>query len=210
MSQIVIFDFDGTIANTLDAMVKLFNEVARKYDLPEIKSSDREKLRNYSARELIKEYHISPWKMLKLAKDILPKLKKSIKDISIVEGMTEVFRDLEKRGDQIGIVTSNSKENVELFLIGKNISQVDFIHSEKSLFGKGKVLHHLIQKQKFNKEKVIYVGDEVRDIEAAREAGIAVIAVTWGFNSVKRLEQSMPDYLVTEPKQILQKIDSRG
>lgn len=147
MTQVVIFDFDGTIANTLDSILKLFNAVTSKYDLPVIKGSDREKIRDSSARELIREYHISPWKLLQLTKDILPKLKKNIKNISIVEGMTEVFGDLEKRGIKIGIVTSNSKENVELFLANQNISQIDFIHSEKNLFGKGKVLNHLIQKQ---------------------------------------------------------------
>ncbi len=203
MTQVVIFDFDGTIADTLDSIIKLFNEIASDYDLPVIKDSDREKIRSLSARELISEYHITPWKLLQLTKNILPKLKKNIKDISIFEGMTKVFKDLEKRDVKIGIVTSNSKENVELFLTNKNISQVDFIHSEKNLFGKGKVLSHLIQQQKFNKERVIYVGDEVRDIEAARNAGISIIAVTWGFNSEKRLAQSKPDYLITDPKQII-------
>ena len=210
MTQVVIFDFDGTIANTLDSILKLFNEIASDYNLPIIKDSDKEKIRNFSAKELVKEYRISPWKLLQLTKDILPKLKKNIKDISIVEGMADVFQDLEKLEIKIGIVTSNSKENVELFLANQHISQIDFIHSEKSLFGKGRVLSHLIKEQKLNKERVVYVGDEVRDIEAARKAGIPVIAVTWGFNSEKRLQQSKPDYLVTNPQQILEKVDSRG
>lgn len=210
MTQVVIFDFDGTIANTLDSILKLFNEIASDHDLPVIKDSDKEKVRNLSARELISEYHISPWKLLQLTKSILPKLKNNIKDISIVVGMIEVFKDLKKRGIKIGIVTSNSQENVELFLKSQNVTQIDFIHSEKSLFGKGKVLNHLIKDQKLNRQEVVYIGDEVRDIEAARTAGISIIAVTWGFNSEKRLEQSKPDYLITKPKQILQKVDSRG
>ncbi len=204
--QAIIFDFDGTIANTLEAILKLFNEVAPKYDIPVIKNSDREKIRDFSIKELVNEYHISPWKLLQLTRYILPKLKNNLKDISAVEGIAEVLKDLEKQGVKIGVVTSNSKENVELFLANQNISQIEFIHSEKNFFGKGKVLSHLIQKQKLDKQNVVYVGDEVRDIDAARAAGISVIAVTWGFNSRKRLEQSKPDYLITEPKQILQKI----
>lgn len=78
------------------------------------------------------------------------------------------------------------------------------------MFGKGRVLGHVIQKQKLHQQKVVYVGDEVRDIEAAREAGIPIVAVSWGFNSVHRLQQSQPDYVVTDPKQLLEKIHLCG
>lgn len=207
-SQVVIFDFDGTLANTFDLILKLFNEVASNYNLPVVKSSDKEKLRNFSARELISEYKISPWKLLQLTRDILPKVKQNAKDISLVEGMLEVVMELKKRGVTMGIVTSNSKENVELFLMNQNISQIDFIHSEKNLFGKGKVLRHVLQQQKFTADKVIYVGDEVRDIEAARAAGILALAVTWGFNSEERLQKAQPDYLVTQPEQIVTQLEA--
>ncbi len=206
MPKVVIFDFDGTIANTLESILKLFNEVAPAYSLPVIKNSDIEKIRNSSMRELLKTYRLPPWKLLRLVKDIQSKLRQNIQDISIVEGMAEVFQDLKKQGIEIGIVTSNSIKNVELFLKNEGIAELDFIHSESNLFGKGKVLAHLIRQYKLNKENVMYIGDEVRDIEAARKAGIPIIAVTWGFNSKKRLMESDPDYLISEPREIIERL----
>lgn len=206
MSQVAIFDFDGTIANTLSSIIKLFNEIAPKYNLATIKDSERERLKDSSARELLKKYKITPLKLLRLIKEVRSKLKKYIQDASIVEGMEKVFPDLKKHGVKIGIVTSNSTENVRLFLRKHNITEVDFIHSESNLFGKGKVLAHLIQQQRLNKEKVVYVGDEVRDVDAAHKAGVPIIAVTWGFNSQKRLKQTEPDYLISEPEEISEKL----
>lgn len=108
MTQTVIFDFDGTIANTLGLILTLFNDVAAKYNLPVIKDSDKEKIRNFSARELVKEYQISPVKLLRLTTDILPKLKRNIHTVTLVEGMLEVLRNLKIQGLNVGIVTSNS------------------------------------------------------------------------------------------------------
>ena len=59
-------------------------------------------------------------------------------------------------------------------------------------------------KQALHPSNVLYVGDEVRDIEAAKKAGIRIAAVTWGYNSKKALEAYKPDYLVTKPEELLQ------
>jgi phosphoglycolate phosphatase len=202
---VIIFDFDGTIAETLLETLKLFNEVAPRYDLPIIKKTDLTKIRNLSAKELIREYHISGWKLLRLTQVILPKLKENISNIALVPGIAEVLAELKQQGFSLGIVTSNAKENVELFL-KKHHLEIDFVYAEKNFFGKARVLAHLLKKQKINKQTIVYVGDEVRDIEAAHQAGLKMIAVTWGFNSPQRLETANPEYLVTKPEQLLPKI----
>jgi phosphoglycolate phosphatase-like HAD superfamily hydrolase len=53
-------------------------------------------------------------------------------------------------------------------------------------------------------DEVIYVGDEIRDIEAAKRSKIPVISVTWGFNGTAILQQYQPDYLVHKPQEIIQ------
>lgn len=113
------------------------------------------------------------------------------------------MQDLKKNNVKVDIVTSNSKENVLLFLEQWHIKGIDFIFSAKNLFGKAKVIKNLITKHQLEKESVIYVGDEIRDIEAAHQAKIKIIAVDWGFNSKKRLAQAKPDLLISQPKEIL-------
>jgi phosphoglycolate phosphatase len=51
---------------------------------------------------------------------------------------------------------------------------------------------------------VIYVGDEIRDIIAAHKCGIRIISVSWGFHTVDLLASKNPDYLVDNPRQIVQ------
>lgn len=202
----VIFDFDGTIADTLEAMVDLFNQVSVKYQLPQIAQADREKIRNLSAKELIEEFKISRLKFIRLTKEVLPKLKNNLQQLNLISGLEELLIDLKEKGFQIGIVSSNSKENIELFLNYHQIKGIDFIYSEKGLFGKAKVLSNVLKKHHLTAAKVIYVGDEVRDIEASHQAGLPIIAVTWGFNSKARLQKAKPDYIIDQPKELLTKL----
>ncbi|PSB03825.1 HAD family hydrolase, partial [Merismopedia glauca] len=55
-----------------------------------------------------------------------------------------------------------------------------------------------------NPAKVIYVGDETRDIEAARKSKIKAIAVCWGFNFREILAKYKPDFLIDRPSQLLE------
>jgi phosphoglycolate phosphatase len=199
----ILFDFDGTIAKTFELTIELFNQVAADYKLPQIKKSDINQIKNSSAQELLKRYPLSPWQLLRLTKHIQGELKNCIRQIEVVEGFPKLIQELKNQNMTLGIVTSNSQENVELFLTHHKLNNINFIYSEKNLFGKGKVLKNVIKRKKFEKQKTIYIGDEVRDIEAARQAGIQIIAVTWGFNSKARLERAKPDFLVSKPLDIL-------
>jgi HAD superfamily hydrolase (TIGR01549 family) len=198
----IIFDFDGTIADTLGVTVKLFNQVADDFGLPKITPKKLEELKDLSARELLSEFSISPIKLARLTMRIQKDLKSHLQDIEVVEGVVEIIQELSQQGNQVGILTSNTRENVELFLNKHNIQVIDFIHSEKNLFGKDKALKKVIGENHLDKNSVIYVGDEARDIEACQKVGIKVAAVTWGFNSEKKLRTMRPDYLVKSPEEI--------
>jgi phosphoglycolate phosphatase len=52
-------------------------------------------------------------------------------------------------------------------------------------------------------EEMLYVGDEIRDIKASKKAGIAIAAVTWGFNSAESLKAEAPEHVVSEPPELL-------
>ncbi len=203
MAKTIIFDFDGTIADSLALIVESFNNIAPAFNLPKIGKAEKRILRNYSVGELIKKFQISSLTLIRLITKIKTIQKQSIKKVSPNEGILKILQDLKKNNIRVGIVTSNSKKNVLLFLEQWHIKEIDFIFSEKNLFGKAKVIKNLIKKQKLVKDDVFYVGDEVRDIEAAHQAKIQIIAVDWGFNSKKRLAQAKPDFLISQPKEIL-------
>jgi phosphoglycolate phosphatase len=73
------------------------------------------------------------------------------------------------------------------------------VYGDARLFGKDRLLRHI---QALGHERLIYVGDETRDIEAAKRAGAKSIAVAWGYNNAAILKRHNPDKLVFEPSEI--------
>jgi phosphoglycolate phosphatase-like HAD superfamily hydrolase len=118
--------------------------------------------------------------------------------------MKEALLELKQQGHQLGIVTSNSVENVAAFLEAQEMQGVfDFIGSGLTLFGKGKIIQRIIKQHGLDPATVIYVGDETRDIEAARKIQVRAIAVSWGFNSSQVLAEQNPDFLIHCPSELV-------
>lgn len=120
-------------------------------------------------------------------------------------GLPEALSSLKGRGVKLGILTSNSKENVELFLESHGLSgHFDFVHGGSSIFGKGPVLKKLLRKLKLDPNTVDYVGDEARDVKAAKAARARAVAVTWGFNSPRLLSEAGPDVVLSHPSELVE------
>ncbi|OGK23543.1 hypothetical protein A3A46_04425 [Candidatus Roizmanbacteria bacterium RIFCSPLOWO2_01_FULL_37_13] len=203
MIKTVIFDFDGTIADTLTTIVKLFNLRAKDFDLSPITKKELEEYRNKSPFEIIKEFGIALIKLPFIAAKIRGELNKEITNVKLFAKVRKVLDTLKDRRFHLGILSSNSKENIEKFLQANSLEIFDFIHSEENILGKGKALGNLLKTHRLKNNEVIYVGDEVRDIEACKENGVKIISVTWGFNKKDILKKSKPDYIVDKPRKIL-------
>ena len=203
MIKTIIFDFDGTIADTLPLIIEFFNQNAEKFGFKKLGPSEVEGLRNKTVLEIIKEFKISLFRLPFIAKKLRDDLRKKIRDTKLIPEIKEVFFKLKKKGFKIGILSSNSKENIKKFLKANDLLIFEFIYSESNIFGKGNALKSLLKKLKLNSKEVVYIGDEVRDIEACKKNGVKIISVTWGFNKKGILKKNKPDYLVDKPEQIL-------
>jgi HAD superfamily hydrolase (TIGR01549 family) len=197
----IIFDFDGTIADTFESAVKIYNAFAAKHNL--VKISNGKELRDVGMREWIKYSGISKINLWFLIREEKRKINEKIPQIKIFPSLKNILQKLSKKYE-LGIITSNSKENVEKFLKKNKVDNAfSFILSDTSLFGKHKTLAKLIKKRGYDKRNLIYVADEVRDIEAARKIGIKIVSVDWGWNSKQRLKEEHPDCLIEKPNELL-------
>ncbi len=199
--KVLIFDFDGTIADTLSLLVKVFNNLAGKYGFAPVSEELIERYRGKSAREVIAELKIDPLKLPFIYSEGKKEFNNHMRDVVAFKNIKEVLTRLKGKYG-LGIVTSNDTENVKLFLKANNLEIFDFVFSEKTLFGKGKIISDVLKEYKFDREYVMYVGDEIRDIDAARQADIRVMSVTWGFNTKEALAKHKPDYLVDSPEEM--------
>lgn len=199
----LIFDFDGTLADTLAFTVNSALEINRKLNLLNDEKIDVEKFRSMDSFEFIRQLEIPKLKLLYFLFKYQRKLVKNIVNINTFEGLPEMLGELKKKGVNLGVVTSNSRKNVKKFLKNNDIECFDFVYSSLDYFNKSKMLEKAVKKFHMNKDSVVYVGDEVRDIKAAKEAGIKVASVTWGYNFENILSSHNPDFIVYRPKDLL-------
>jgi phosphoglycolate phosphatase-like HAD superfamily hydrolase len=113
-----------------------------------------------------------------------------------------VIKQIKDMGINIAIITTNSKKNVKAFLEQNNADIFNFIASS-SMFGKESKIKKIMRKEKLGCDEVLYIGDEIRDIHAANRAGIDVVSVGWGYNTVESLKKQKPQYLIFEPSELL-------
>jgi phosphoglycolate phosphatase len=201
----IIFDFDGTIADTFDVVLSISNCLAGEFGYPPVRPEEVKHLKNLTSREILKQSGVSLLKLPFLLRRLRVELHREICRLSPIAGIREVLQELRDKGNHLGIVTSNSRENVIAFLDAQEMGDLfDFVGSGLTLFGKGRIIQQIIKEQKLDPAIVTYVGDETRDIEAARKIGIRIIAVSWGFNSSQVLAEHHPDFLIHQPAELLE------
>lgn len=200
----LIFDFDGTIVDSFGITIEAYNKVAPEIGSLQILDNDFDLIRSLSANELMKRYKVRKSQLLKLALAVRTELKDKIIHARPHSGLSDVVRELKRSGTSLGIMTSNSKDNVVKFLEVYNLTnEFDFIYSGKNVLGKHRVLKNILKRHGLKKEEAMYVGDETRDIRAAKKAGISGVAVTWGFNSAEALKKEQPDFIAESPEDLL-------
>lgn len=198
-----IFDFDGTIVDSFDTMVGVFNDVVRTNDNP-LTKEEISKLRKLSSRKALKKLGIRWWQYPKVVTVGIPEYLKRAPEQKVFEGMPELFKELKNRGDRLFIVTSMTHSVVEPLLRKNKIDgYFEYAFCGASLFNKSRYIRRLIKKYKLKRRQTFYIGDETRDINAGRLAGVKQISVTWGFNDVSILRKRRPTYIAHNPKAIL-------
>mgnify|MGYP001814793669 CR=1 FL=1 len=200
----IVFDFDGTIADTYEQLIKLANELADEFNYKPISQSELLRLKNLSSWEIIKQAQIPLFKIPFLFKRIQKELNKEIERINIFPEIETVLHQLKARGYQLGIITSNTEKNVKNVLAKYELSHLfDFIYAETTIFGKHRIIGEVIRTKKIDRGDIIYVGDETRDIRSAQKSRVAIVAVAWGFHSREILAKQKPEFIVDRPLELL-------
>ena len=200
----LVFDFDGTIADTLGETRRIFNKLAPDYGIREVAEHELDHLRHLSLKELLEHLHIPKRRVPALIARGTGMMRGNITQLQLIVGMKEVLIELRQHFHSFGILTSNATANVDLFLRTHGLrDQFDFISSTSKLTGKSKHLKAIRKTFSLQIGELLYIGDELRDVKASQKAGIPVAAVTWGFNSRESLAASKPDYLFDQPSDFL-------
>ena len=193
--RLVIFDFDGTLADTFPWFVGVFDAVADKYGFRRIDKSEIELYRGLDARQIVKRLGVPFWKLPFVAAHMRTLIAQDIEQVALFPGIPELLARLHSEGVLLAVVSSNSEANVRHVLGPRLSSMIQRFECGSSMHGKASRFKRVLRTTGVPAQSALSVGDELRDLAAARVVAIPFGAVTWGFTTPNALEAGSPDHL---------------
>jgi phosphoglycolate phosphatase len=190
--KLIIFDFDGTLADSFPFFLRSINTLAATYNFPPVRLEDVDQLRGMNARQLMSKAQLPAWKIPIIAGAFIRLMADDIEQIQLFEGIPDLLKQLANRGVQLAIVSSNSEENIRRVLGSEIATLITYYGGGTSLFGKQHKFKKAIAKSGVRPSQVLCIGDEIRDLESAKDANLAFGAVAWGYTRVDVFE-AQPD-----------------
>ena len=189
--KLAIFDLDGTLSDSLPWFRQVVNSFADKHRFRRIEDGDVEMLRGKSSREIIAHLEVPFWRMPLIAADMRRLKSQHIDSIPLFTGVGSMLQELSQAGVIMAMVSSDSESNVRQAL-GDHAALIAQFACGASMFGKAARFRAVLKRTDIAADDAIAIGDEVRDGEAARQAGIDFGAVSWGYARPEALGRLSP------------------
>lgn len=190
--DLAIFDFDGTLADTFPWFASVLNSAADRYAFNRVAPEDQETLRGYDPQGILSHLGLSRWKLPLVARHLRKLMTEQLQSVSLFPGSVELVQSLSALGVTLALMTSNSEKNVRQLLGPRGAACFQYFNCGTSMFGKARKVKKLLARTQVSAKRTILIGDEIRDSEAARSAGVAFGAVSWGYNTPKALRAHAP------------------
>jgi phosphoglycolate phosphatase len=201
----IVFDLDGTIADSFDYVVDF---LAREKHGHHLNFEDKQQYYGLSMFGMARKMGHPWWRLLRLLFKGRQRMKLAMKEIQPFTGMPDVIHKLHAEGHELFIVSSNSVRNIHKFLHQHKLHTYFLqVYGGIGIFGKAPALRRLFKDQNLDIKNGIYIGDEMRDVQAAQSIGLKVVAVSWGFASPHSLADLKPTKLVNTPSELLQVLE---
>jgi phosphoglycolate phosphatase len=204
--KLVIFDFDGTLADSLSWFANTINIVADKYKISRVDMADLDKFRDVDAQSLLKNHHVPAWRIPLIARNMRLRMAHDINQISLFKGIDVVLDRLSMQGILMAVVSSNSRDNVVRVLGQKNAGLIRYFECGVSISGKQSKIKKVLRTTGVVPEETLLIGDEIRDGVAAKKSHVAFGAVSWGYNSIDSLMKQSPAIVFITVDEIAEKL----
>ncbi|MFC0384009.1 HAD hydrolase-like protein [Muricoccus vinaceus] len=201
--RLVILDFDGTLADSAEWVLGALNDAARLYGFSRISAAEAAALRGHDNRAVIRRLGVPVWKLPSIARHMRARMAEEAEAIQLFPGAEDMLRGLAGAGATLAIVSSNVEETVRRILGPDLAGLVACFECKASLFGKARRFRRVLRRTGIAAEAAIGLGDEARDIDAARAAGIDAAAVTWGYATAGLLASRQPGVMLHAMEDVL-------
>ena len=200
----ILFDFDGTLAETMMLIHTVFNRLSGTYGYRHLPEEEIGMVRHQTIHEFIEHVGISLWKVPIVAIHARHLMHQDIHEVHPPKGLVDVLTRIHDSGRyHMDILTSNRPKNVHKFLAEHSMDWFDEVHSTRSVLSKKRRVKKYIREKGIAPKNLYYIGDTTVDVESARLAGTKAVAVSWGLNTAEALARANPDHLVDLPHELL-------
>lgn len=197
--RLVIFDFDGTLSDSGGWFLSVMDHLADRYGFRRVDPDEVETLRRLSTRDVISRLAIPRWKLPFIARYTRRLFGMNIDQVQLFPGVPEMLAAIEAAGVKMAIVTSNSETNARAVLGEVNAARIGWWACGASLFGKAPKFRKVLNASGIPAGHALSLGDETRDIDAARETGVQAGAVLWGYANPQAFAHLKPDIAFDTP-----------
>lgn len=206
---LVVFDFDGTLADSLGPALGIFNRIAPGLGLRPI--HDLEAARSMPTRQLLRQLGVRFWRLPRVVRAFQAAAAEHADELALHTGIPDALRTLHAAGHRLGVLSSNREETIRTVLRRYEVEHLfGFVIGYPKLFGKAKALRRILKQERADRDGVLFVGDELRDLDAGRKARVATAAVTWGFQTEQLLATGNPTTLVRSPADLVAAVRADG
>lgn len=199
----VIFDFDGTLADSFPWFLQVFDTLAERYRFKRLTEQEGALLRGKSAREIIQYLGIPPWKLPLIARHARMLAKRDRAQITLFPGVDDMLAQLAAAGVRVAVVSSNSEEMVRHVLGPENAARITYYACGSSLFGKQAHFRCVLKQSGVRPANALCIGDEIRDYDAATAVGMPFGAVAWGYTTIGALTACAPAVVFYQVEDIM-------
>ena len=208
---LVVFDFDGTLADSFAQAVVLFRKIGPGLGLNPISDDDVPTLRTQPTKQFFKKVGIRFWRLPRVIRAYQTAAAEHAHELKLHSGIAEMLAALHAGGHRLGVLSSNREDVIRACLRANGVEDLfAFVVGYPKLFGKAKALRRILKAEGIDREQLLYVGDEVRDIEAANKVKVPVVAATWGFHVRELLADAGPTAFADTPADVLAAVRGSG
>lgn len=203
---LIIFDYDGVLADTLDDLLLFGQEACDKLGVKHaVTKNNINNLEVMSFASFGQACEVPEHLIDEFVKICLNSIAKKKTPPAVFTGLSDVLKHL-SIDHKIAVVTTNSSQNVNAFLIKHGLDS--FVHAVYGIDSPGSKAQKItaLQSQFLKNKKlesVFMVGDALSDILAAKEASVISVAATWGHQSLENLLRGDPDHMIHSPYELI-------
>lgn len=212
MKELIIFDLDGTLLNTIADLAQSVNYALEKLGYPVHEESAYNFMVGNGINKLFEralpEADRTEENILSVRELFIPFYSEHNMDKSRpYDGIPELLKELQAQGKQLAVASNKYQAGTEA-LIRHYFPEIPFA----AVFGQREGIHpkpdptvvyDILGITGVSKEVVLYVGDSGVDMQTALNSGITACGVTWGFRPRRELESFNPHHIVDKAEEIL-------